>query len=147
MLNWSFLITAVFHLASDDIWDGYLIDAFVKISVSFGGSVHKKQPKHKGVYRILNMDADDDSFNNPRIDVDKPRVLVSSVRSEAGRQGVVKGDIITHINGEEFRGTKADFKQTIRSAVARNDGNTLELILNAERSVVEAVKRRAAIMD
>ena len=131
----------------DDIWDGYLIDAFVKISVSFGGSVHKKQPKHKGVYRILNMDADDDSFNNPRIDVDKPRVLVSSVRSEAGRQGVVKGDIITHINGEEFRGTKADFKQTIRSAVARNDGNTLELILNAERSVVEAIKRRAAIMD
>ena len=131
----------------DDIWDGYLIDAFVKISVSFGGSVHKKQPKHKGVYRILNMDADDDSFNNPRIDVDKPRVLVSSVRSGAGRQGVVKGDVITHINGEEFHGTKADFKEAIRSAAARNDGNTLELILNAERSVVEAIKRRAAIMD
>ena len=131
----------------DDIWDGYLIDAFVKISVSFGGSVHKKQPKHKGVYRILNMDAYDDSFNNPRIDVDKPRVLVSSVRSGAGRQGVVKGDVITHINGEEFHGTKADFKEAIRSAAARNDGNTLELILNAERSVVEAIKRRAAIMD
>ena len=55
--------------------------------------------------------------------------------------------VITHINGEEFHGTKADFKEAIRSAAARNDGNTLELILNAERSVVEAIKRRAAIMD
>mmetsp|Transcript_4144 Transcript_4144/g.11746 ORF Transcript_4144/g.11746 Transcript_4144/m.11746 type:complete len:530 (+) Transcript_4144:254-1843(+) len=135
-----------FGLVNDE-WDGYLIDAFTKISVGFGGAVHKKHPKHGGVYRILNMDANDDSVSNPRIDVDRSRVLVASVRSEAGRQGVVKGDVITHINGEEFHGTKADFKQAMRSALERNDGNTLELILNAERSVVEAIKRRAAIMD
>ena len=131
----------------DDTWDGTLLDAFTKISIGFRGSVQKKQPKHKGVYRILNMDADDDSFSNPRIDVDQPRILVSAVKTEAGRQGVVKGDAITHINGEEFHGSKADFKQTIRSIAERGVRGPLELILNAEKATVEALRRRAAIMD
>ena len=131
----------------DDVWDGTLLDAFTKTSIGFRGAVKRKQPKHKGVYRILNMDADDDSFSNPRIDVDRPRILVSSVKTEAGRQGVVKGDAITHINGEEFHGTKEDFKQTIRSIAKRGVRGPLELILNAEKATVEALKRRAAIMD
>lgn len=131
----------------DDVWDGTLLDAFTKTSIGFRGAVKRKQPKHKGVYRILNMDANDDSFSNPRIDVDRPRILVSSVKTEAGRQGVVKGDAITHINGEEFHGTKADFKQTIRSIAERGVRGPLELILNAEKATVEALKRRAAIMD
>lgn len=131
----------------DDVWDGTLVDAFTKTSIGFRGSIQRKQPKHKGVYRILNMDANDDSFSNPRIDVDRPRVLVSSVKTKAGRQGVVKGDVITHINGEEFHGTKADFKQTIRSIAERGVRGPLELILNAEKATVEVLKRRAAIMD
>jgi hypothetical protein len=36
--------------------------------------------------------------------------------------------------------------QTIWNDAERNDGNTLEMMLNAERAAVEALTRRAAII-
>ena len=130
-----------------DTWDGTLLDAYSKITIGFGGSIKKKEPRHKGVFRILNMDANNDSYSNPRSATDQPRVLVSWVSSEAGSQGVVKGDVVTHVDGEEFYGDVDALMQTIRQIAVRDDTEVLRLVLNAERSTAEALRRRATIMD
>jgi len=33
------------------------------------------------------------------------RVLVGAVRGQAGKSGIMKGDVVTHVNGEVFTGT------------------------------------------
>lgn len=128
----------------DDTWDGSVIDAFCKISVRGGKNpvVSKKMCDNIGVVNILEGGGDD---ADDWIDTERNRVLVASVRSEAGRQGVLKGDVVTHFNGELFDGTAADLDAVIKAQAERSGNGMFTLVLNAEASVAEALKRRSMI--
>jgi len=130
----------------DDIWDGSVIDAFCKLTVTGGGNkdivVERKICENIGVVNILEG-ADDDSED--WIGPAKSRVLVASVRSEAGRQGVLKGDVVTHFNGEEFEGTAEDLDAAIKAHTERSNNGMFTLALNAEPSVAEALRRRSML--
>lgn len=126
----------------DDVWDGSVIDAFCKINVSTGKEtvVTKKVCENAGVVNIIEGGGDG---AGDWIDGEKGRVLVASVRSEAGRQGVLKGDVVTHYNGEQFDGTADELDAAIKALAERSSNGTFTLVLNAEPSVAEALKRRS----
>jgi enoyl reductase-like protein len=121
-----------------------VIDAFCKISVTGGKNpvVTKKMCENVGVVNILESGGDD---TDDWIDTENNRVLVASVRSEAGRQGVLKGDVVTHFNGELFDGTAADLDAVIKAQAERSGNGMFTLVLNAESSVAEALRRRSMI--
>ena len=121
----------------NDVWDGSVMDAYSKITISGANHVTQRKSENMGVLNVLYGGGGKAEL----IDTEKERVLVASVRSEGGRQGVLKGDVVTHFNGEEFKGTADDLDAAILECA---DG-TFSLILNAERSVAEALKRRAMV--
>lgn len=127
----------------DDTWNGTVMDAFSKISISnWGKKITKKETNHPGVRYIL-----DGGFNQPnmgpiRIDMEQPRVLIASVSREAGHQGVLKGDVVTHIDGEEFRGTAAALVELL---LENHSDVSVRLVLNACNSTAEALKRRSLV--
>lgn len=137
----------------DDEWDGTVADAYTKITVGGVGllgigkerapRVSKRAPPvtNKGVINVLSegINPDDTDHIRDRIDVPGGRVLVASVRNEAGRRGVVKGDVVTHLNGEAFSGTARELAEEMGRS-----GPRVNLVLNAERSVAEALRRRDA---
>ena len=128
----------------NDTWDGSVMDAFTKITITSNGDdvlVTKKSNESPGV---LNVVHGVDDFTQ-QIDMDKERVLVASVSSQGGRQGVLKGDVVTHFNGEEFDGTAQDLDAAIQASADRSESGTFSLILNADRPVAEALKRRAMV--
>ena len=143
----------------DDDWDGSLLDAFRRISVSssmvFGSVVRHAEPPNGRfgpyVFRILRMDEWDGSECDPRIDAPgQPRALVSWSGAEAGRQGVARGDVVTHVDGVPFSGTAAELAEVLKGAAARGgerQGEPLHLVFNADRAVAEVLRRRAAVLE
>ena len=122
----------------DYAWDGTVIDAYRKITIGFGNRVHQKEIVNRGVQRILG--------EGNHVQVELPgqnRVLLLSA-GEAGRQGAVRGDVITHINGKNVKDkSSAEVLDEIKACEF-----SAMITLNAERSVAEALKRRAvAIKD
>eukprot|EP00978_Attheya_sp_CCMP212_P030654 scaffold113525_cov46-Attheya_sp.AAC.2 len=135
----------------NDTWDGTVMDAFTKITIK--GREHrvkKKAPlQNPGVIHVLSSCMGPcTSFEvatDARIDVEQDRVLVAEIHSEGGGQGVMKGDVVTHLNGSEFHGTASDLVQAI-SELAPHE-KTFTLVLNAEPSIAEALKRRSYITE
>ena len=69
------------------------------------------------------------------------RVYVQSITNKAGRLGIVKGDVITHLNGEPITCRET---MEMRLLEYRNRGySTIPITFNAEISVAEALKRRS----
>lgn len=128
----------------DDTWDGTVSDAFSKITVSSRGKVDKKKTENVGVWHVLKGGSNGKAVID-RIRPATPRVLVSSVKAEGGKKGVMKGDVVTHLNGEDFGGTAEELNAAIQSEVNRGDSPTFSLVLNAERSTAEALRRRALV--
>jgi hypothetical protein len=127
----------------DDKWDGSVQDAFSRITVHKGlfgkPRVSKQYTETPGIRRII------DAFSAKHdgkgiIDVCRSRVIVSSVTREAGMQGVVAGDVVSHINGDEFTGT-ADELRTMISEF--EEGRTVTIAFNADKAVAEALRRRS----
>jgi hypothetical protein len=69
------------------------------------------------------------------------RVLISHT-GRGGKQGAVRGDVLTHIDGEAVAGKNVN--QVLMLLHSKSNMRRLMLTLNAERSVAEALKRRAA---
>ncbi|KAL7540786.1 hypothetical protein ACHAWF_006802 [Thalassiosira exigua] len=134
----------------DDTWDGTVLDAFTKISVStslLGNvSVTKQHAESAGIHRIINAGATRHSKSSGKgyIDIPSPRVVVASIDREMGRQCVVKGDVVTHFNGEPYTGTARDLSNMIENGY---EGEVLTLVFNADAVVAEALKRRALVSD
>lgn len=139
--NWKGIFPLTFR---DDKWDGTVKDAFCKITINpLTRKIRKKRPPddHQGVLNVLGKGRVVKDFGDARIDVECDRVVVDWVNSEAGRLGVMKGDVVTHLNGEEFKGNAADLLAAIQKNTDPFDAFTL--VLNAEQSVAEALRRRA----
>ena len=127
----------------NDTWDGSVQDAFSRLYVRKGllGKVHvkKQYSETPGIRRII--DACSAKHNGKGIiDIERPRVIVSSVMREAGMQGVVCGDVLSHVNGDEFVGTAEEFRELISEM---EEGRTLTFAFNADKAVAEALRRRS----
>ena len=78
------------------------------------------------------------------IDTEQPRVVVASINREMGQQGVVKGDVVTHFNGEDFTGTSTELAKLVEN---RYEGEVMTFVFNADKAVAEAMKRRSFIAE
>jgi hypothetical protein len=127
----------------DDKWDGSVQDAFSRIIVSkglLGNTYVKKQyTETPGIRKIL--DACSAKHNGKGIiDIQRPRVIVSGITREAGTQGIVVGDVVSHINGDEFVGTAEELRELINGI---DEGRTITFAFNADKPVAEALRRRS----
>jgi len=128
----------------NDTWDGSVQDAFCRLAVVGWGPRRvvwkKQQVQHDGVQTLL-------AYGAARIDMERPRILVASVRGgEAGQQGLMRGDVVTHVNGKEIlHGDAEAFMTDLQERLRGGSGGPVRLVCNAERSVAEALRRRAMI--
>eukprot|EP00579_Thalassiosira_antarctica_P009583 CAMPEP_0201911678 /NCGR_PEP_ID=MMETSP0903-20130614/2547_1 /ASSEMBLY_ACC=CAM_ASM_000552 /TAXON_ID=420261 /ORGANISM="Thalassiosira antarctica, Strain CCMP982" /LENGTH=484 /DNA_ID=CAMNT_0048446447 /DNA_START=96 /DNA_END=1547 /DNA_ORIENTATION=- len=128
-----------------DTWDGTILDAFSKITVnkSLLGhiTVTKQHAESSGIRRVI--DAGSPKSNGKGyIDTEKPRVIIASINRDLGQQGVVKGDVVSHFNGEPFMGTASELTELIDN---RYEGEVLTFAFNADGAVAEALKRRSTL--
>ena len=123
----------------DNEWDGTVIDAYSKLTIGFNQRVSQRQTTHSGVRNVL-------GDGEVRVDFSKPRILLASVTKEMGKQGATKGDVVTHIQGEAISGKTMNEIQGFLEQVQPDRCGSLSMVLNAERSVAEALKRRAMAM-
>ncbi|KAL7433334.1 hypothetical protein ACHAXM_006003 [Skeletonema potamos] len=126
----------------DDTWDGTVLDAFCKISVtrSLLGhvSVTKQHGQSRGIRNIVNVGSSKPNGMG-QIDTSRPRVIVASISAEGGQQGIMVGDVVSHVNGSEFYGSACDLVRKINS---RSEGELLTFAFNADAAVAEALRRR-----
>lgn len=73
----------------------------------------------------------------------QPRVLLKHVNQHAAQQGAIKGDVVTHVGDKDLAGKSVAELLVRINAIKQQGHKTVFLTLNAERSVAEALKRRA----
>ncbi len=143
----------------DDEWDGTVADAFARARIGpvpgnrnqlhVQKRVSSKNPVEQiGVKNILAMgDTNDgESSQGRRPPVRYQRVLVASVRGQAGKSGIMKGDVVTHVNGEVFLGN-ADALNTLLVNAYEEQGSdgVVTIVVNAEACTAEALSLRSRV--
>mmetsp|Transcript_16174 Transcript_16174/g.33850 ORF Transcript_16174/g.33850 Transcript_16174/m.33850 type:complete len:490 (-) Transcript_16174:211-1680(-) len=139
----------------DDEWDGSVADAFARAKIESRAGTNqqfvagRKGPKNPveqmGVKSILAVGERD-----PRREDEPPawvhRVLVGSIRGQAGKSGIMKGDVVTHVNGETFTGDASALNDLLVQAYREhgNDGN-VTIVVNADECTAEALRLRARV--
>ena len=143
----------------DDQWDGTLGAAFTKLTVqndtkglkklvprkdSTGMTVHvestlKQSPGFDEIaYGMEN------GYQAQLVEGPEPRVLIANAYNDAAKLGLHRGDVVTHVNGEEFVGTAEDLNFLIKAHFACSGASEkLELVVNAEPCIAQALKLRA----
>merc|ERR1712029_1192854 len=139
----------------DDEWDGSVADAFARARIgAAAGNRHQptvqarvgpKNPvEQMGVKKILSMgeQIEGEGRHISRIQ----RVLVGSVRGQAGKSGIMKGDVVTHVNGELFTGDAAGLRALFARAYEEcgADG-VVVLVVNADECTAEALRLRSLV--
>jgi hypothetical protein len=130
----------------DDMWDGTVMDAFSKISIGPMGHITRKRPENLGVRNVLDGGTRSANCEDVRIDTERPRVLVRYVGPEIGRKGIMKGDVLTHVNGMEVHGNVTEVESLFQTC-RHTTPPKLKLVFNAERSVAEALRLRSSVKD
>jgi hypothetical protein len=116
-------------LFEDDQWDGSIADAFCRVRTG--------KPKHTaGMDNILSQA---ESTHLPP----KGRVQITSVKGQAGKVGLQKGDVVTHVNGEAFQGSAEYLKQIIGSLYEEDPTSTFQIVVNADECTAVVLKLRA----
>jgi hypothetical protein len=143
----------------DDEWDGTVADAFARARIGpVPGNRNRLQvqkrvsPKNPveiiGVKNILAMGDNDDRGERLEniLPVRFQRVLVGSVRGQAGKSGIMKGDVVTHVNGEAFTGNSDELNALLVNAYEEqgNDG-VVTIVVNAEACTAEALCLRSRV--
>ena len=113
----------------DDQWDGSIADAFTRVHVG-------RQKPNRGVDNIL---GEAENTHLPP----HARVKIGSVKGQAGKLGLQKGDVVTHICGETFDGCAADLSEIIGSMYESDPGSTFQIVVNADDCTAEVLKTRA----
>ncbi len=143
----------------DDEWDGSVADAFARARIGpvpgnrnqlqVQRRVTSKNPVEQiGVKNILAMGDinDGQSSHERRPPMRYQRVLVASVRGQAGKSGIMKGDVVTHVNGEVFLGNADELNKLLVNAYEEQgrDGVIL-IVVNAEACTAEALRLRSRV--
>jgi len=76
------------------------------------------------------------------------RVVVASVSGPLARQGLRQGDVITHINGEEFDGNAEKLRDILDwtwrgGGEGQHADHTIQIVVNAERGTAEVLRLRS----
>ena len=137
------------------------MDAYSKINIGFGNKVTQRRPNNANVGNILGTEPNvvksvavgcaigfcasgvDDSGDYQDIYIAMPgrsRVLISHT-GHIGKLGAVRGDVITHLDGEDVSGKKA--AEVLKIIAGKDSQESIMLTLNAELSVADALRRRA----
>jgi len=122
----------------DHTWDGTVLDAYSKITIGLLNAIWQKETENRGVRRVLGEGTGHLQIELPG----QPRVLMLHA-GRAGRQGAHRGDVVTHIDGASVMDLDAHQVLKLIKASATSGAQRVTLTLNAERSVAEALKRRA----
>lgn len=112
----------------DEEWDGSIADAFTR--------VHGQNKKNMAVDRILSQ-AESEFCSEP-----KQRVKIKTVKGQAGRSGLQKGDVVTHINAEPWEGTADELSGRIYQMYEEDPNQTFSMVVNAEPATAEALRLR-----
>lgn len=113
----------------DDQWDGSIADAFSR--------VHMAKPK-----RTPGMDNILSEAENTHLPP-KARIKIASIKGQAGKLGLQKGDVVTHVNGEPFEGSADQLKHLIASFHDGDESSTFQIVVNADDSTAEVLKLRS----
>lgn len=137
----------------DDGWDGSISDAFVRVhNTNSKPTSVKKQEMHNYQQRYYLDDDSLESIESDDIEGDnediqspcKNRVIVKVARKQAARLGIQQGDVVTHVNGDEFTGTANDLKELINSFYLHGDPNyTFTMVFNADQITADALRLHA----
>lgn len=73
---------------------------------------------------------------------EKARVKIKSTRGVAGRLGLMRGDVVTHFQGEPWNGTADELTRTIETLFLEDPGEMLQLVVNADECTAEALRAR-----
>ena len=138
-----------------DTWDGTVLDAYTRLNISAASShkwkiTKKAQTQHPGVFHVLSLGKYQNHYGHVTMleNANTERILVASVQGLAGRQGVMKGDVVTHMDGDELKaGTTVEDLVEMIQAMKETGQKTFEMVLNADISIAEALKRRAQVMQ
>jgi hypothetical protein len=140
----------------DDEWDGSVADAFARAQIGRVGKDNRqtvqgrfgpKNPVEKAsIQRIIAMGLEDDERYNLTRPIRFQRVLVGSVGGQAGKVGIKKGDVVTHVNGELFTGDASALHALLVDAYEQQgkDGVVM-IVVNAEECTAEALRLRARV--
>jgi len=142
----------------DDEWDGTVADAFARARIGTSSSNRKQAvvqervgPKHPveqvGVKKILSVGEREKKEGQEGMPpMRTQRVLVGSVRGQAGKSGIMKGDVVTHVNGEIFTGDAANLNAILVKAYEEQgqDGVVI-IVVNAEECTAEALRLRSRV--
>lgn len=136
---------------NDDDTIQYVVEKDLQPSPGFDEIVFRMGGGYQACLLLIN----DDGVEAPTT-TGEPRVLIANACNDAAKLGLHRGDVVTHINGNEFTGgTAEDLKHLIKGHYASNtSGNEnenendeanhrLELVVNAEPCIAQALKLRA----
>jgi len=138
-------------------WGGTVMDAYSKISIGFRNKISQRRPNNANVANILGTGGHPTAMAlgcavglcvSEQYEIDdvyialpgESRVLISHT-GRSGKQGAVRGDVVTHVDGEAVAGKNVG--QVLMLIYSKRSNGRVMLTLNAEKSVAEALKRRA----
>jgi len=100
----------------------------------------EEKTKDDGDFEIVNHP---DKMADTAQDESVCAIVITAVRNDAGKKGLQRGDVITHVNGKAFHGSSMDLHMLLQGLSAASDSETLELTVNAEPCIAQALKWRA----
>jgi len=141
------------------------MDAYSKLTVGFGNRVTQRRPNNVNVGNILGTEPnvayaavmgcaiglclrDDKNVDVNDVYIALPgqsRVLLSQT-GRIGKQGAVRGDVLSHVDGIAIAGKNVSEVLTLLQT-RQSQGGCIMLTLNAELSVAEALKRRGMVIS
>ena len=138
----------------DDEWDGSVADAFARAKIGTqSGDQHivltrvgpTNPVEQMGVRNIISLgerERRQEGLPPARV----RRVLVGSVRGQAGKSGIMKGDVVTHINGEMFMGDAAELNALlIKEYEDQGRDGVVMIVVNADVCTSEALRLRSRV--
>mmetsp|Transcript_36601 Transcript_36601/g.64158 ORF Transcript_36601/g.64158 Transcript_36601/m.64158 type:complete len:473 (+) Transcript_36601:89-1507(+) len=139
----------------DDEWDGSVADAFARARIGTSAAhgnqqivqarVGPKNPMEQiSVKKILALGEQEDREEG--LLTRSQRVLVGSVRGQAGKSGIMKGDVVTHVNAEVFTGDAANLNARLVNAYEeQGQDGVVMIVVNAEACTAEALRLRSRV--
>ena len=144
----------------DDEWDGTVADAFARARIGPAAGNRKEnvvqarvgpksQVEQMNVRKIIALGAQGNNVGG-RQDGMPPfrsqRVLVGSVRGQAGKSGIMKGDVVTHVNGEVFTGNASELNALLINVYEeQGTEGVVMIVVNAEECTAEALRLRSRV--
>jgi hypothetical protein len=134
-------------------------DAYAQLNIGPSDSVYKTTPFgiQLGVDHILeNYKENDDSYGDEKSSPDQiiripwKRVVISSIKAPLAQSGLMVGDVVTHVDGEQFDGNAENLKhilaeKLIQERARGGDGtpHEVQIVVNAEMGCAETLRLRS----